>query len=145
MSSSRERKIISLREDESNISVKGLVIESGEPRVVETRKGPRTLSEAIIGDETGRIKVTLWGKHAGTLKEGQAVRIEGGWTTSFKGKVQLNVGSRSNIEVLEDSDVPSKEEIPEDMPQATRAPRASGRWQGSGRGQRSPGRRRSWY
>jgi replication factor A1 len=29
----------------------------------------------VIGDETGRVKVTLWGKHAGTLKEGEAVEI----------------------------------------------------------------------
>ncbi|MCE4600668.1 MAG: OB-fold nucleic acid binding domain-containing protein [Desulfurococcales archaeon] len=122
MESGREevRKISSLREGENDVNVRVRVIKTMDPKVVETRKGPRTISEAIVGDETGRIKMTLWGKHAGTLQEGQAVEVSGAWTTSYRGEVQLNVGYRGDIKEVSDEDVASEEEIPEETPKATR-------------------------
>jgi len=123
------RKISSLKEGENNVSVRVRVIKTMEPKVIETRKGPRTISEAIVGDETGRIKLTLWGKHAGSLKEGQAVEVSGAWTTSYRGQVQLNVGYKGDLKELEEEEVPVEEDIPEDVPKATggyKRPRYSG-------------------
>ncbi len=112
------KKIMELKDGEQGVNVKGRVLETKESRVIETRRGPRTISEAIIGDDTGRIKATLWGEKAGSLEEGKAVVIKGGWTTSYRGKVQLNIGSRTEIEETNDEDVPSMEEVPEDEPKA---------------------------
>lgn len=114
----RVRKISSLKEGEDNVTVEVRVLETREPKVIETRRGPRTISEAIVGDETGRIKLTLWGKHAGTLQEGQAVRVSGAWTTSYRGDVQLNVGYKGTIEELGEDDVAKPEEVPENVPKA---------------------------
>ncbi|BAA80315.2 single-stranded DNA binding protein [Aeropyrum pernix K1] len=111
-------RIMDLREGLRNVSISGRVLETGEPKMVETKRGPATLSEAVVGDESGRVKVTLWGSHAGTLKEGEAVRIEGAWTTSYRGKVQVNVGRESTIEKVDSEDVPQAEDIPEEMPEA---------------------------
>ena len=97
MSGEETRKVMDLREGEDNVSVKVRVLETREPKVVQTRRGPRTISEAIVGDETGRMKLTLWGKHAGTLQEGEAIEITGAWTTQYRGEVQLNVGYRGEI------------------------------------------------
>ena len=107
-----------LEEGQDNVKVKVRVLEASEPKVIQTRKGPRTISEAIVGDETGRMKLTLWGKHAGTLKEGEAVEISGAWTTQYRGEVQLNVGYRGEINKIEEDDVPSSDEIPEQTPKA---------------------------
>jgi len=93
---SSEKKISELKEGEQNVSVTARVIDAQEPRVIETKKGPRTISEAYLGDDTGRIKTTFWGEKAGSVEKGDVVKIEGAWTTSFKGKVQLNVGSKSH-------------------------------------------------
>ncbi|MCE4619957.1 MAG: OB-fold nucleic acid binding domain-containing protein [Desulfurococcales archaeon] len=112
------RKISSLKEGEDNVNVRVRVIKTMEPKVIETRKGPRTISEAIVGDETGRIKLTLWGKHAGSLKEGQAVEVSGAWTTSYRGEVQLNVGYKGEVKEVEEGEVPTEEEIPEETPKA---------------------------
>lgn len=134
----REKKIIDLKEGEQNITVVGRVLEAGEPKVISTKKGPRTISEAVLGDESGRVKVTLWGEKAGSLEEGKAVRIENAWTTSFKGKVQLNVGSKSKVEETEDSSVPQKEEVPEKEPTAPASYGKGGqRFYKTGRRQRS--------
>ncbi len=112
------RKVSSLKEGEDNVSVRVRVIKTMDPKVIDTRKGPRTISEAIVGDETGRIKLTLWGKHAGTLKEGQAVEVSGAWTTSYRGEVQLNVGYKGELKDVAEEDVPSEDEIPEETPKA---------------------------
>ena len=112
------RKISSLREGEDNVNVKVRVLKTMDTKVVETRKGPRTISEAIVGDETGRIKMTLWGKHAGTLEEGQAIEVKGAWTTAYRGEVQLNVGYRGEIKELDDDEVAQESEIPENVPKA---------------------------
>lgn len=130
------RKISSLREGEDNVNVRVRVLKTMDTKVVETRRGPRTISEALVGDDTGRIKMTLWGKHAGSLREGQAVEVSGAWTTSYRGEVQLNVGFRGEIKELEDDEVVSEAEIPEDVPKA-QSP------SGGYRRQRTPYRRSS--
>ncbi|MEZ0394794.1 MAG: OB-fold nucleic acid binding domain-containing protein [Desulfurococcaceae archaeon] len=107
-----------LKPNMEGVTVEGRVLEASPPRVIETKKGRRTISNAIIGDGTGRVETTLWGEKAGTLKEGQVVRISGAWTTTFRGKVQLNVGKSSNVEVLPDDRAPRAEEIPEETPAA---------------------------
>jgi len=121
-------KIKDLREKRS-VTVKGRVLEVSEKRTVQTKYGPAELSEAVIGDETGRVKVTLWREKAGTLKEGEVVEIRDGWTTSYRGEVQINVNKRTEIIKLDDSEAPPPEEIPEDRPKS-----------GERRGRRSGGR-----
>uniref|UniRef100_A0A7J3ZKU4 Single-stranded DNA-binding protein n=1 Tax=Fervidicoccus fontis TaxID=683846 RepID=A0A7J3ZKU4_9CREN len=136
---SKEKKIINLKEGEQNVTVVGRVLDAGEPKVISTKRGPRTISEALIGDDSGRVKVTLWGEKAGSLEEGKVVRIENAWTTSFKGKVQLNVGSKSKVEETEDSSIPPKEDIPD------REPTAPSPHSREGQRFRKPGRRpRPW-
>ncbi|OYT40993.1 MAG: single-stranded DNA-binding protein [Desulfurococcales archaeon ex4484_58] len=111
-------KIIDLKPHSENVSVKGRVIEASPPRTINTRRGIRTISNAIIGDESGRVQTTLWGSKAGSLKEGEAVEIHGAWTSSFRGKVQLNIGRSTEVKILEDSEAPKPDEIPEDEPSA---------------------------
>lgn len=113
-----ERKVLSLKEGENNVNVKVRVLEASEPKVIQTRKGPKTISEAIVGDETGRAKMTLWGKHAGTVKKGDVIEVTGAWTTQYRGDVQINVGYKGEIKKVSDTDVVPEEEIPESVPKA---------------------------
>ena len=129
---STSKKVSELRPGDNSVNVKVRVLEAGEPRVVETRKGPRTLSEAIVGDETGRVTLTLWGDHAGKLSEGQTVEVQNAFTTVFKGKVQLNLGNYGSINEIDDSEVVKAEEIPEEFPEAPEDYRRPRRY-GSGR------------
>ncbi len=133
----KETKISELQPGMNNVSVKVRVIEAQEPRVINTRKGPRTISEAVVGDETGRTRLTLWGHAAGSLKQGEAVEIHGAWTTAYRGQVVLNVGGKSNIEHVEDQEVPQPDEVPEETPKAPEGYRPPRRGMG-----RSPYRRR---
>ncbi len=112
------RKVSDLREGEDNIDIKVRVISAEPPKTIHTQRGDRTISEAIVGDDTGRIKLTAWGNQAGKLQEGDAVELKGAWTTAFRGQVQLNIGSRGSIQKIDDSEVPKAEDIPETTPAA---------------------------
>ncbi|MGC9011850.1 OB-fold nucleic acid binding domain-containing protein [Thermogladius sp.] len=125
--------IIDLKPGMEHVKIKGRVLEAGPPKVIQTKKGPRTISNAVIGDSTGRVETTLWGEKAGTIKEGQAVEITGAWTTSFRGKVQLNVGRSSEIKEVSDAEVPQPSEVPADSPTAPEEERRPG-FQGRRRG-----------
>ncbi len=109
-------RVIDLREGMDGVSLKVRVLEAGEAKVIETKSGPRTISEAIVGDSSGRVKLTLWGKLAGSIRKGEAIEIRGAWTTTYRGQIQLNVGARGSIARIRDEEVAKEEEIPEDMP-----------------------------
>ncbi|RDD53880.1 MAG: single-stranded DNA-binding protein [Candidatus Korarchaeota archaeon NZ13-K] len=115
---STSRKVLDLRPGESSVDVKVRVLEVGEPRVVETKRGPRTLSEATVGDETGRVVLVLWGEHAGKLREGDVVELQNAFTTVYRGKVQLNLGNMGRLSETNDEGFVKAEDIPEDMPEA---------------------------
>ncbi|MEM0340587.1 MAG: OB-fold nucleic acid binding domain-containing protein [Acidilobaceae archaeon] len=112
-------KVSDLKEGLEGLTLRVRVLEVYDKKVVETKRGPRTLSEALVGDETGRVKLTLWGKLAGSLKAGEVIEISNCWTTSYKGEVQVNAGSLSSIKRIEEKELPNVEEIPEDRPRTS--------------------------
>lgn len=137
-------KISELKPGMEKVSVLVRVIDPGEVRRITTRAGERTIREATVGDESGRVKLVMWGKSIKSLSKGDVVEVSGAWTTVFKGKVQLNVGGSENVKVVEDSgELPSAEEIPEEEPKAEgqvpRRPRTRGFQQRRGRFGRSRG------
>ena len=111
-------KISELKPGMNNVSVRVRVLEAEAPKTINTRKGPRTISEAVVGDETGRVRLTLWGNAAGSIEPGSAVEIKGAWTTAYRGQVVLNVGGRGEINTLDDSEAPTEEQVPEETPRA---------------------------
>ena len=115
---SEQEKVGNLKPNLEGISVTVRVLEAGEPKTIRTKNGVRTISEAVVGDDSGRIKLTLWGNLAGKVKEGMVIRIDNAWTTAYKGKVQLNAGSRSTITEVDDSMAPPAESIPTNEPKA---------------------------
>jgi replication factor A1 len=144
--SESNRKVSDLREGEDNVSIKVRVLSVDEPKVIHTKRGDRTISEAIVGDESGRIKLTMWGNQAGKINEGDAVELKGAWTTSFKGDVQLNIGSRGEINKIDEEGLPKPEEIPESTPKASESSsRSYGRSRGGYRRGGRGGYRRGGY
>jgi len=106
--------VLELRPGMENVTVKVKVLSVGKPRVIETKKGTRTINNAVVGDNTGRVEAVLWGEKTSSLREGDVVEISGAWVTQFKGKVQLNVGKSTSITKLPENVVQG--EIPEKEP-----------------------------
>ncbi len=76
------------------VSVEAKVVEKGDVREVKSRYKDETyrIVDAVIADETGSIKLTLWNEQIEQVNVGDNVKIENGYVTSFKGEIQLNVG-----------------------------------------------------
>ncbi len=110
-------KVMDLKPNMNNVSLTARVIKVEQPKTINTRSGTRTISEVVIGDDSGKVKLTLWGKAiAGKVKEGDVVEIKNAWTTVFKGSVQLNVGGEGNIVEIQSNDIPDAASIPDNYP-----------------------------
>ena len=122
MSESR-LKVAELKPGMERVSIFVRVVDPGEIKKISTRAGERTIREAIVGDESGRVKLVMWGRSIKTLNRGDVIEISGAWTTVFKGKIQLNVGGSENIKVVEDlGELPPVNEVPEEEPRAEGMP-----------------------
>jgi replication factor A1 len=85
----------------NSVNIKAKITELKEPREIMTKFGTATtLTEAVLEDETGTIKLTLWGKQADGLENDQEVEINDGFTKEFREELQLGVGKRGSIKVI---------------------------------------------
>jgi len=86
-------RIADLKGEQSRVDVEGEVIEKGDVRTVNLRAGgSSTVADATIKDDSGTIKLSLWGEQINAVDVGDKVRIENGYTKAFRGEVQLNIG-----------------------------------------------------
>jgi len=94
-------KIVELRNGDKRVSVEATVLEKGTPRQVMSKFGTETytVADAVVGDESGKIKLTLWNEQIALVNVNDKIRIENGYVTSFKGEVQLNVGKYGKLAV----------------------------------------------
>jgi replication factor A1 len=112
-------KVGDLKPEMNGVNLVARVISVEPSKTINTRSGLRTITEAVVGDETGKVKLTMWGRAlSNKLKEGDSIEIKNAWTTVFKGVVQLNVGGEENIKVGSEEALPEPEQIPEKYPQA---------------------------
>jgi len=94
-------KIKELRDGMKRVSIQAKVTEKSDPREVTSRFKDQTykVSTALIADETGTIKLTLWNDQIDLVNVGDIVRVENGYITSFRGEIQLNAGKFGTLTV----------------------------------------------
>jgi len=81
-----------------NVSVTGKIDTVGEPRTVNLRSGgTNNVADATISDESGSIKLSLWGEDINKVQPGDSVSIENGYINTFKGENSLSVGKFGKI------------------------------------------------
>ena len=86
-------KISELKAGMRNLSVTGKIDSVGEPRTVNLKAGgTTTVADAIISDESGSIKLALWGDDINKVQPGDKVSIENGYINTFKGENSISVG-----------------------------------------------------
>lgn len=94
-------KIKDLRNGMKRVEIEAKVSEKSETREVMSRFSDTThrVATAIIGDETGTIKLTLWNDQIGQVNVNDKVKVENGYVTSFRGEIQLNIGRYGKLSV----------------------------------------------
>lgn len=95
-------KIRELRDGMKRVDVVAKVIEKSDPREVHSRFKDTNynVADAMISDETGTIKLTLWNEQIDQASVNDTIRIENGYVTSFRGEIQLNVGRYGKLSVI---------------------------------------------
>jgi replication factor A1 len=90
-----------LHDGAKRVDVQAQVVEKSDPREVRSRYKDETyrIVDAVVADETGSIKLTLWNEQADMVNVGDKIKIENGYVTSFKGEIQLNVGKFGKLTV----------------------------------------------
>jgi replication factor A1 len=83
-------------------TVEGTIESISEPRTVNLKAGGQAqVADAILKDETGQIKLTLWDAQIKMVKAGSKVTVENGYINSFKGENSLNVGKYGKLNIVE--------------------------------------------
>jgi len=77
------------------------VVSKGEVRSVTVRR----VADALVGDETACIYMTLWDDKIDAINEETTLRITNGYINLFRGNMRLNIGKYGSYEVLEDSPI----------------------------------------
>lgn len=76
------------------------IVDVGEPREVSSSSDGQLhqVTEALIGDETGSVLLTLWDENATRFIKDDVVAIDNGYAGTFKGRLRLNIGRYGTIE-----------------------------------------------
>ena len=95
-------KIKELQDGMKRVEVEGTIVDKGTPRQVQSRYRDETftVADAVVADETGSIKLTLWNEQIDQVNINDRIKIENGYVTSFKSEIQLNVGKYGTMNVL---------------------------------------------
>jgi replication factor A1 len=94
-------KISELKPGMRGISIEGKLESIAEPRSVNLKSGGTAqVSDAVLSDETGSIKLSLWDEQLNIVTEGDQVSVENGYTNEFRGETSLNVGRYGKLKKL---------------------------------------------
>jgi replication factor A1 len=82
------------------------VISKSQVRDVTGRDySARRVADALVGDETGCVYLTLWDDKIDKINEEATLRITNGYINLFKGNMRLNIGKYGSFQVLEESPI----------------------------------------
>jgi replication factor A1 len=85
-----------------NLTVK-VVSKNPVREVVSRRDGSsHRVTEALVGDETGSVLLTLWDDTIESVTEGDVVEVNNGYIRLFRGSMRLNIGRFGTLEASEE-------------------------------------------
>lgn len=104
----RTLKVGDLSAGMSNLAITARIL-SVAPRPVTVQGAAKTVWSGVLADDTGKVGFTSW--HDFGLKDGQAVKIAGAYTRSFRGAPQFTFDEKATLEILPDDQAPTLGEI----------------------------------
>ncbi len=95
------RNISELKPGINRVTVSAKVVQILPSRRVITRYGSCfDVSEVLLGDETGSIKLSLWDGQIDGVSVGDIVSIQGAFVKWFRDELQLRIGKKGTLTVL---------------------------------------------
>ncbi len=95
-----EAKVGELTPQSRAVNVTAKVVSKSEIREIPMGRdgSAHKVCDALVGDETGVIYLTLWDDNITKVNEGDSIRVENGYVTLFKGNMRLNIGKYGKLE-----------------------------------------------
>ena len=98
-------KVEELTPSSKGVNVIVKVVSKSEIREVTGRGGSHKVADALVGDETGCLYLTLWDDNIEEIDSEDTVRITNGYVNLFRGNMRLNIGRYGKFEILEVSPI----------------------------------------
>ena len=141
-----EAKVGDLTPQSKAVNVTAKVVSKTEVREIPMGRdgSAHKVSDALVGDETGVVYLTLWDDNIEKVNEGDTVRVENGYVTLFKGNIRLNIGKYGKLETAKEPlavEVNTENNVSSKTYEQERRPFRGGRGGGRGYG---GGRIRRW-
>jgi replication factor A1 len=90
---------------QSDVSMRGLVLETESVRTFDRDDGSEgRVANILLGDETGRVRVTLWDERAdraAELEPGTPVEVVDGYVRERDGDLELHVGEDGAVDEID--------------------------------------------
>jgi replication factor A1 len=100
-----EAKVGELTPQSRAVNVTAKVVSKSEVRDIPMGRdgSAHKVCDALVGDETGSIYLTLWDDNIEKVNEDDTIRIENGYVTLFKGNMRLNIGKYGKMDQASES------------------------------------------
>ena len=110
-------KITELTIGQGNVDVEGTITDIGETKTFNKFGRDLSVANAMLKDESGSIKLTLWNDDVSRFKDGDKIKVSNGYVNEFQGEKQLTAGKFGSMELVEGgSDSGEKQESTDETP-----------------------------
>ena len=100
--SGEQLQIKDLRIGMKRVNLKAEVLEITKPTLVVTRFGNyASVANALVSDDTGKIKMCLWNEQINSVSIGATVQIENARISAYRGERQLRVGKNGTVHIAQ--------------------------------------------
>jgi len=146
------KKVSGLTPQSKNVNILIKIVSTGEPKEIPNKFGgePKRVAEAVVGDETGTVILSLWQDQIGSVQANDVLYIENGYVSLVQGHIRLNVGkygkmTKSDKEIPEVNSEVNVSAAEHEQERRSFGPRPGGyRSGGYGSGERRGGYRRRY-
>lgn len=94
-----------LKPRQGNVNVEGVITEIGETKSFNKFGRQLIVADAILKDDSGAVKLTLWNDDVSKYKIGDKIKIINGYVGEFQGEKQLTSGKFGKIEKIGEGEV----------------------------------------
>ncbi len=100
-------KIEKLTPSSREVNTIAKVISKSEVRNVTSSRDytSRRVLDALVGDETGCVYLTLWDENIDKVGDDATLQITNGYVNLFRGNMRLNIGRYGSFELLDESPI----------------------------------------
>jgi replication factor A1 len=91
-----------LRHGMKKVNLEAEVVETTKPALVHTQWGNSAMvTNALIADSTGKIKLCLWNEQVNSVNIGDTIQIKNATVFTYKGERQLRLAKNGTITLIQ--------------------------------------------